>query len=47
MTDKHELEKEKGAYLRDIRFVTDNFNVYEVAEEMDQVEGENNKQQDR
>jgi hypothetical protein len=45
MAEKHEREKDKGAFLRDTRFVTDNFNVYEVAEEMDKAGDEDKKKE--
>lgn len=38
MSKEDKPKEEKGAFLTDIRFVTDSFDVFEVAEELDEVE---------
>ncbi len=37
MEKKREPKKDDGTFLWDTRLVTDSFNVYEVAEEMDKA----------
>lgn len=47
MTKEDKQEYEKGTFLTDIRFVTDQFDVFEVAEEMDEVDNKQESARDQ
>ncbi|WP_154662340.1 hypothetical protein [Risungbinella massiliensis] len=44
MAQEDNQTNEKGTFLTDVRFAPDTFDVFEIAEKMDEVEGNNREE---